>query len=40
MRVSGQFVKLTYFPGWGTKSFWIKELEDLSTQLQVIRDQG
>ena len=28
------------FPGWGTQAFWIKEIEDLRTQLQVIADEG
>jgi Ser/Thr protein kinase RdoA (MazF antagonist) len=26
------------FPGWGSKAFWEQELEDLTTQLAVIRD--
>jgi Ser/Thr protein kinase RdoA (MazF antagonist) len=27
-----------HFPEWGTEAFWIKEVEDLRTQLAVIRD--
>jgi Ser/Thr protein kinase RdoA (MazF antagonist) len=29
----------SHFPDWGEKGFWLKELEDLSYQRQVIREQ-
>lgn len=29
----------THFPDWGEKGFWVKELEDLSYQRGIIRDQ-
>ena len=28
------------FPWWGTKEFWMKEIEDLSTQARVIRGES
>jgi len=27
-------------PGWGTEAFWIKEIEDIRTQMKVIEDEG
>ena len=27
------------FPQWGTKQFWLRELEDLKTQAEVVREQ-
>jgi Ser/Thr protein kinase RdoA (MazF antagonist) len=34
-RQDARFLKT--FPGWGTQAFWVKEIEDLRTQLDVIR---
>jgi Ser/Thr protein kinase RdoA (MazF antagonist) len=27
------------FPMWGTEAFWIKEIEDLRTQLEIIFEE-
>ena len=29
----------THFPDWGEKGFWIKELEDITYQRTIIREQ-